>query len=97
MDAATKRVVLSDDYHGYRFPVPSEFVNDFFASDDVKWSVLEAIGITRRDDVSPLVAWRDAVADETGVPRDQLDPAAGGYLDLGFSPTHVRSFVLYLA
>lgn len=95
--ASTTRVVLSDDYYGYRFPVPSEFVSDLFASVDAKWAVLESIGIARRDDVTPLVAWRDAVADETGLPREKLDPATGGYLDLGFTPAHIRHFVLYLA
>ena len=92
-----ERVVLSDDYYGYRFPVPSEFTLDLFASNDDKWTVLESVGIARRDDATPLVAWRDAVADESGIPRAELDPAAGGYLDLGFTPAHIRQFVLYLA
>ena len=67
------------------------------ASDDDKWGVLESIGIARRDDVTPLAAWRDAVADETGVPRASLDPAQGGVLDLGFTPAYIRTFVFYLA
>lgn len=97
MKTTTRRAVLSDDYYGYRFPVPSEFVNNLFASDDDKWAVLESIGIARRDDATPLVAWRDAVADESGIPREDLNPTTGRGLDLGFSPIHVRHFVLYLA
>jgi len=96
-DTKVTRKVVGDDYYGYRYPVPSEFINDFMASDDAKWSVLESIGIERRDDTTPLRAWRDAVADEMGVPRSELDPEQGGRLDLGFSPMYVRQFALYLA
>ena len=91
------RCIIGDDYSGYRFPVPSEFDNDFMASDDDKWAMLESIGIARRDDVTPLQAWRDAVADEMSVPRSALDPRQGGKLDLGFSPAYVRKFAFYLA
>ena len=96
-DTAASRVILHDDFYGYRMPVPREYTNDLVASLDEKWAVLESIGITRRDDATPLQAWRDAVADETGVPRAGLDPAQGGYLDLGFTPAYVRKFVFYLA
>jgi len=91
------RVVLGDDLHGYRFPVPSEFTPDLMASLDEKWAVLESIGIPRRDDTTPLRAWRDAVADETGVPRARLDPEQGGVLDMGFTPMYIRQFVNFLA
>jgi hypothetical protein len=78
-------------------PVPSTFTNNFFATADEKWAVLESIGIERRGDVTPLVAWRDAVADETGVDRAELVPQQGSYLDIGFTPMHVRKFVMVLA
>lgn len=91
------RVVVGDDFRGYRMPVPSEFTPDLMAGDDEKWTVLEGIGIPRRDDVTPLVAWRDAVADETGVPRAELDPEQGGVVDMGFTPSYVRKFVMFLA
>jgi hypothetical protein len=91
------RIVLGDDYYGFRMPVPSGFTDYLLASTDDKWAVLESIGITRRDDVSPLAAWRDAVADETGIPRAQLDPAQGGVFDIGFTPAYVRKFVFFLA
>jgi hypothetical protein len=92
-----ERVVLTDDYYGYRMPVPSGYPFDLMASEDERWAVLESIGIERRDDQTPLQAWRDAVADETGIPRSRLDPKQGGALDLGFTPAYVRRFVLYLA
>jgi hypothetical protein len=95
-DTVTRKVV-GDDLHGYRMPVPSEFTPDLMAGDDEKWAVLESIGIPRRDDTTPLRAWRDAVADETGVPRAQLDPEQGGCLDMGFTPAYVRKFVMFLA
>jgi len=91
------RVVVGDDYHGYRIPVPSEFTPNLMADLDERWAVLEGIGIERRDDVTPLVAWRDAVADETGVPRAELDPEQGGHLDMGFTPMYVRQFAMFLA
>jgi hypothetical protein len=92
-----RRVVVSDGFKGYRLPVPSTFNNNFLADLDERWAVLESIGIPRRDDTTPLRAWRDAVADETGVPRAQLDPEQGGALDLGFSDIYVRKFVNFLA
>jgi len=91
------RVILGDDWHGYRMPVPSRYNADIMASLDDRWAVLGSIGIGRRDDTTPLGAWRDAVADETGVDRAELDPARGGRLDLGFAPACVRTFVFYLA
>lgn len=91
------KVVLGDDLRGYRMPVPSTFYYDLVASVDEKWAVLESIGIPRRDDTTPLRAWRDAVADETGVPRAKLDPEQGGVLDMGFTPAYVRKFVMFLA
>ena len=91
------RAILTDDFYGYRMPVPSEYTNDFMATDDDKWATLETFGIPRRDDTTPLRAWRDAVADETGVPRKELDPEQGGKLDMGFTPAYVRTFVFYLA
>jgi hypothetical protein len=94
---AVTRVILGDDYYGYRMPVPSSFTGDPTASLDDRWAVLESIGITRRDDVSPLAAWRDAVADETGIPRAQLNPAQGGVFDTGFTPAYVRRFMFYLS
>jgi hypothetical protein len=95
--ADIRRVVAGDDFYGYRMPVPSGFTNNLMADADEKWAVLEAIGIERRDDTTPLRAWRDAVADETGVPRAELDPAQGGILDMGFTPMYVRQFVMFLA
>lgn len=91
------RIVMSDDYHGYRMPLPSAFTPSLLASLDERWAVLESIGIPRRDEVTPLAAWRDAVADETGVPRSELDPEQGGALDMGFTPAYVRTFIFYLA
>jgi len=67
------------------------------AADADKWAILESIGIPRRDDATPLQAWRDAVADESGLTRAELDPSQGGRLDLGFTPAYVRTFVFYLA
>lgn len=90
-------MLVTDDYYGYRIPVPSEFVNEFFATDDDKWAVLASIGIERRDNVSPLAAWRDAIADESGIEREMLDPAKGGHFDYGFTPAYVRTFIFYLA
>lgn len=95
--APVTRVIMSDDWYGYRMPVPSRFNSDFMASTDDKWAILESIGIAQREGVSPLAAWRDAVADETGVPRAGLDPAQGGAFDAGFTPAYVRQFVFYLA
>lgn len=91
------RVDLTDDYYdGLVFPVPDKYDASFFASDEDKWYVLEHIGIPRRD-TTPLRAWRDAVADASGIDRDELDPQQGGALDLGFSPAYVRQFVFWLA
>ena len=95
--APVTRVIAGDDYYGYRMPVPSGFTGDFMASPEDKWAVLESIGIARREDTTPLGAWRDAVADETGVPRAELDPAQGGRFDAGFTPAYVRTFIFYLA
>jgi hypothetical protein len=95
--APVTRLVMGDDYYGYRMPVPSRFSGDLLPSLDDRWAVLESIGIPRRDGVTPLAAWRDAVADETGVPRTELDPAQGGRFDGGFTPAHVRQFMFYLA
>jgi hypothetical protein len=92
-----KRVILGDDYYPYRYPVPSEYTSDFMASEDERWAVLESIGIERRDDETLLGAWRDAVADESGIPREKLNPRTGRGLDLGFSPAYVRKFAFYLA
>lgn len=91
------RAVLGDDYYGYRMPVPAVYRNYFLASEDDKWKVLESIGIPRRDGVSPLAAWRDAVADESGLDRAELDPAQGGVFDAGFTPAYVRTFMFFLA
>jgi hypothetical protein len=91
------RIILTDDYYGYRMPVPSSFDNDMLASEDERWAVLESIGIPRRAGVSPLAAWRDAVADESGIPRAVLDPAQGGALDMGFTPAYARKLVTFLA
>lgn len=99
METATEvtRVILGDDYYGYRFPVPSRYSNDFMAPEDTKWAILASIGIERREGITPLVAWRDAVADESGRPREELNPQTGRGLDLGFSPTYVRQWAFYLA
>ncbi len=96
-DEPVHKVILNDDYYGYRMPVPSEFTMDLMASLDERWAVLESIGITRDMGDTPLIAWRNAVADETGVPRDRLDPTKGGVLDMGFTPAYVRKFVMYLS
>jgi|GEM_PF-6382057 len=92
-----ERLVLTDDYYGYRLPVPSSYAFDLMASEDERWATLATIGVDRTFGDTPLQAWRNAVADETGVDRAKLDPAQGGALDLGFTPTYVRRFVLYLA
>jgi hypothetical protein len=97
MDALEMRAVVGDDYYGYRLIVPREYTNSIVATADEKWAVLASIGVERRDDVTPLVAWRDACADEMDVPRAELDPAQGGRLDLGFSSMYVRKFVMFLA
>lgn len=91
------RVILSDDFRCYRMPVPSRYSNDLMASEDERWAVLESIGIGRRAGVSPLAAWRDAVADASGIPQASLDPAQSGVFDLGFTPAYVRTFVFYIA
>ena len=64
---------------------------------ELKWKLLAKLGIERRDDVSPLVAWRDHVADESEIPRAALDPEQGGCLDLMFATQAVRDFVFFLA
>ena len=91
------RRVLTDDYYGYRMPVPERYRNNFMADEDERWGVLESIGIPRREGVCPLAGWRDAVADESGLDRSVLDPAQGGVFDLGFAPSYVREFVWFLA
>jgi len=91
------RVIFTDIYYGYRYVVPTRYRNDFMATEDERWNVLASIGIERREDLSPLEAWRDAVADESGIDRARLDPQQGGALDLCFSETPVRKFVMYLA
>jgi len=95
--AQGNRVILTDDYYGYRMPVPREYTNDFLATEDEKWATLAGIGIERREGISPLAAWRDAVADESGLPRAELDPAQGGRFDAGFTPAYVRTWIFYLA
>jgi hypothetical protein len=94
-----ERVTLHDDYYPYTYPVPSTYAHDLMADEATRWAVLADIGIARPadDTVTPLAAWRDAVADASGVDRAALDPSRGGVLDLGFSPAYVRTFVLYLA
>lgn len=93
------RVVMTDDYYGYRFPVPSEYRNDFMASDDDKWRTLETIGISKRHgEDTPLRAWRDAVAVESGFSESEFDLQNGGRaLDTGFTDIYVRQFIFYLA
>jgi hypothetical protein len=91
------RVIFTDCYYGYRYIVPSRYRNDFMATEDERWNVLASIGIERREGLSPLQAWRDAVADESGIDRAIVDPATGRGLDLCFSETPVRQFVMYLA
>lgn len=91
------RVIMTDDLYGYQMPVPSSFTLDLMASLDERWAVLESIGIPRREGVTPLVAWRDACADQMGIPRSDLDPGDGGRFDLGFTPAYVRKFVFFLA
>ena len=92
-----RRVIAGDEFYGWRMPVPSEFTSNMLADEDEKWAVLESIGIPRRDDTTPLRAWRDACADEMGIPRAQLDPEQGGSFDLGFTDIYVRKFVTFLA
>lgn len=91
------RIITTDDYYGFRMPVPSAFTLNLMASENDKWAVLESIGIPRREGVSPLAAWRDAVADESGLDRAALDPAQGGVFDTGFTRTYVRKWIFYLA
>jgi hypothetical protein len=91
------RVVVTDDYYGYAIPVPRSFTFDLMASESDKWTALESIGIDRRDDATPLQAWRDAIADESGLDRATLDPRQGGVCDLGFTDIHTRKFLWFLA
>jgi hypothetical protein len=91
------RTVLTDDYYGYRMPVPTKFTMDLMAIEDERWAALATIGIERREGVTPLGAWRDAVADESGLARSELDPAQGGRFDCGFTSAYVRQWILYLA
>lgn len=93
------RAILTDDYYGYRFPVPSEYTGSFVASEDERWATLATIGITKRHDTdTPLRAWRDAVAVESGLPEDTFQLENGGCaLDLGFTDTYIRKFAFYLA
>lgn len=91
------RVLLTDDLYDHRYPVPDHYTSNMMATVDERWAVLESINIVRREDVTPLQAWRDAVADASGIARADLDPEQGGALDLGFSPAYVRKFVFYLA
>ena len=91
-----ERVYRTDVYYGYRYPLPSRYSSSFFAEDEAKWQVLASIGIERTSD-TPLKSWRDAVADASGIERSKLDPEQGGALDLCFSETPVRQFVMYLA
>lgn len=92
-----ERRVVTDDYYGYQMPIPSTFFPSLFATEEAKWNVLKQLGITKEHGSTPLIAWRNAVADETGVERDSLDPKKGGALDLNFSPSYVRKFVFFLA
>ena len=92
-----ERVLIPDDYHHYTYPCPRWHRLGFDPTEAQKWEALAAIGILPDGESTPLQAWRDAVADATGVPREELDPKHGGALDLGFSPAYVRRFVLALA
>lgn len=96
-ETPVERRIVSDDYYGYKLIVPSEFTSNILASEDDKWAVLASIGITRDMGDRPLVAWRNACADEMGIDRAILDPEHGGYMDLGFTSIYVRKFVFFLA
>jgi len=91
------RVILLDSYYGYRYLVPNEYQLNIMADENERWATLATIGIERREDRTPLQAWRDAVADESGLSRESLNPETGRGLDLAFSPAYVREFVFYLA
>lgn len=91
------RLLVTDDYYPYLYPVPESFKPDVFASDDDKWAVLASIGIEKVEGRTPLSVWRDAVADASGIEREKLDPKQGGALDTGFSPAYVRKWIFYLA
>jgi hypothetical protein len=91
------RVIVTDDYYPYRYPLPARYNADIMASETERWATLADIGIASRGpDDTPLKAWRDAVAVASGI-GDGFDPADGRPLDLGFSPMAVRQFVFYLA
>jgi hypothetical protein len=64
---------------------------------EYRWSLLAQLGIDRDDDVTPLVAWRNYVADSNGLDRAQLDPSQGGVLDLWDASTALRKFIWALA
>lgn len=94
------RVILTDDYYPYRYPMPSTYKHNIMASEDEQWATLATIGISRRHEAdTPLRAWRDTVAVLSDLAPDyfQLEKPTGKPLDLGFSPAPVRSFAFYLA
>jgi hypothetical protein len=90
-------VVMTDDYYGIKFPVPKAYISALTATEADKWEVLHSMGIPHDPDKTPLIAWRDAVADLNDVDRATFDPEQGGHLDLGFTDTYIRRFVFYLA
>lgn len=81
-------------------PISDPFAGVFMSREaelEAKWIMLAQLGIERRDDATPLVAWRDAIADQNGIPRADLDPQQGGCLDLWDASTELRNFVFFLA
>lgn len=99
LEAARATVELvPDDYYPLVYPLPAGWTGgDLFADQGAVLATLRSMGVTVEDGSSPLAAWRDAVADASGVDRATLDPGQGGVLDLGFSPAIVRRFVWWIA
>ena len=65
----TSAIVERDSYYGHSYLLPVRYVNDFMASEDDRFAVLATMGITREHGDSPLVAWRNACQDYSGIDR----------------------------
>lgn len=84
-------------FTGAPFPVPKTYTFSHLASDDDKWATLASIGIDRRPDITPLVAWRDACLDLWGHPDiDNPVSAFANAAELADSK-YLSDFMYYLA